>query len=149
MSKTERLVFELAESIAAEIDKRIYEVEFKKEGHDWFLRVFLFGGNGVSIDDCEYVSRKLSDKLDETDPIAEPYCLEVSSPGIERILKEDWHFETAIGENIEIKLYAPLDGAKTIEGELTAYENGVITLKRDAGNVLIDKKQAAQVRTVF
>ena len=149
MSKIEKLVFSMAEPIAKEIDKRIYDIEFKKEGPDWFLRVFLFDENSISIDDCEYVSRKLSDKLDEEDPIAEPYCLEVSSPGIERILKEDWHFETAIGENVEVKLYAPIDGAKTMEGELEAYKNGVLTLKKDDGSILIDKKQVAQVKTVF
>ncbi len=150
MAKIEKLVSELCAPIAERAGLRIYDVEYKKEGSDWFLRVFLYGENGVTLDDCETVSRALSDILDEKDPIQDAYCLEVSSPGLERILKEAWHFETARGEAVEVKLYAPINGKKSITGILMAYENGCITIETEEnGEITIENGQAAQVRTVF
>ncbi len=150
MAKIEKLVMELAAPIAERAGLRIYDVEYKKEGADWFLRVFLYGENGVTLEDCETVSRALSDVLDEKDPIQDAYCLEVSSPGIERILKEPWHYETAYGEMVEVKLYAPRDGKKTISGILRSYENGRVTIETEENEeVTIEDGQAARVRTVF
>ena len=150
MAKIEKLVMELAAPIAERAGLRIYDVEYKKEGADWFLRVFLYGENGVTLEDCETVSRALSDVLDEKDPIQDAYCLEVSSPGIERILKEPWHYETAYGEMVEVKLYAPRDGKKTISGILRSYKNGSIIIETEENEeVTIEDGQAARVRTVF
>lgn len=150
MSKIEKTVLELCAPLAAAEGLRVYDVEYKKEGSDWFLRVFLYGENGVTLDHCETVSRALSDVLDEKDPIVDPYYLEVSSPGIERILRLPWHFETAVGEMVEVKLYAPLNGEKKLSGVLLAYDDKNITIKTEnKEEIVLEHAQAAQVRTVF
>lgn len=150
MSKIEKTVEDLAAPIAAAAGLRIYDVEYKKEGPDWFLRVFLYGETGVTLDDCETVSRALSDVLDQEDPIQDAYCLEVSSPGLERILKRPWHFETAIGEWVEVRLYAPLDGKKSLQGTLRHYgEDGIIIETEEDQELKLAHGQIAQVRTVF
>ena len=150
MSKIEELVRGIASEFADEIGTEIYDVEYKKEGADWFLRVYLYSDKGITIDDCEYVSRKLSDKLDELDPIDAAYYLEVSSPGIERVLKTDRHFETAIGEKITAKLYGAIDGIKAISGRLDKFENGVIFITDDDGNKYeIEKEKTSLVKICF
>lgn len=150
MSKIEKSVWEFCTPLAEKEGLRVYDVVYKKEGADWFLRVFLYGENGVTLDNCERVSRALSDILDEADPIAEPYYLEVSSPGIERILRLPWHFETAIGETVEIKLYAPYEGQKKLVGVLRAYQEDTMTIETENGKeIVLEHGQAANVRTVF
>lgn len=129
MSKTEELVEALAVPIAEEAGVEVYDVEYKKEGRDWFLRVFIYSEKGITIEDCEAVSRRLSDELDRLDPIQTAYCLEVSSPGIERALKRERHFETAVGEEIEIKLFTPYEGKKEISGVLREFNNDTICLQ--------------------
>ncbi len=150
MAKIEKLVETMAAPIAEARGLRIYDVEYKKEGPDWFLRVFLYGEDGVGLEDCETVSRALSDALDEADPITDPYCLEVSSPGLERILSRDWHFETALGELVELRFYAPRDGKKSLTGTLKAYNKETITIETEDGTVCpIENGQVAKVRTLF
>lgn len=150
MAKIEKQVEALAEPIAAERGLRVYNVEYKKEGPDWFLRVFLYGESGVGLEDCEYVSRALDKALDEADPIEAAYCLEVSSPGLERELSRDWHFLTAIGEKTEIRLYAPQNGRKSIQGILRAYDREYITIETEDGEECrFAAGQVAKVHTVF
>lgn len=150
MSKIEELVRGIAAEFADEIGTEIYDVEYKKEGADWFLRVYLYSDKGITIDDCEYVSRKLSDKLDELDPIDAAYYLEVSSPGIERVLKTDRHFETAVGKKITVRLYSAIDGVKSVCGRLDKYENGVIFVTDDKGNKYeIEKEKTSLVKICF
>ena len=150
MSKTEERVYEMAVPIAEEAGVEIYDVEFKKEGPDRFLRVFLYSDNGITIDDCEAVSRKLSDKLDEVDIIDTAYYLEVSSPGIERVLKNQRHFETALGQKINVNLYKAVDGAKSLTGTLDKYEDGIIYLTAENGKEYeIEKEKASLVRIKF
>lgn len=150
MSKTEDTVYELSVPLAEEAGVEVYDVEYKKEGPDWFLRVFLYSERGITIDDCEAVSRRLSDKLDEIDIIDTAYYLEVSSPGIERVLKTDRHFETALGETVTVKLYKAIDGTKTVTGTLKGYENGIIFLTAEDGrDYEIEKEKASQVRIKY
>lgn len=151
MSKTEDLVFKMAEPIAAAENVEIYDVEFKKEGKDWFLRVYLFSEEGITIENCEAVSRALSDELDRTDPIEQGYYLEVSSPGLDRVLKRDRHFESAIGEKIDIKLFEAIDGEKTMSGILEKYENKTIYLKNPETEKIseIEKSKVSQARVSF
>ncbi len=150
MAKIEKLVESMAEPIAAERGLRIYDVEYKKEGPDWFLRVYLYGADGVGLEDCEYVSRALDKVLDEEDPIEAAYCLEVSSPGLERVLSRDWHFETAMGELTEIRFYAPQDGKKSLQGILRAYDKEYITIETEDGEECrFENGLVAKVRTVF
>ncbi len=149
MSKTETVVWKLAEPIANERGLKIYDTEFKKEGADWFLRVFLYSENGIDIDDCEYVSRALSDRLDEEDPIDQAYYLEVSSPGLDRVLKYDWHFETALGEKIDIKLYAAENGKKQISGTLKEYTDKTVKVETEEGIKEIEISKTASIRISF
>ncbi len=150
MAKIEKTVESMAAPIAEERGLRIYDVEYKKEGPDWFLRVYLYGEDGVGLDDCEFVSRALSDVLDAEDPIQDAYCLEVSSPGLERVLSRDWHFETAIGEKVELRFYAPQDGKKSLTGILRAYDKGFIMMETEDGEARrFETGQVAKVHTLF
>ncbi|MDY0408191.1 ribosome maturation factor RimP [Virgibacillus soli] len=106
----------------------LVDIEFVKEGNDWFLRVYIDKEGGVDISECGFVSEKLSEKLDEIDPIKEAYFLEVSSPGAERPLKTKKDFDNHVNENVYIKLYAPIEGEKEYEGILKQFENDVATI---------------------
>jgi len=107
----------------------IWDVEFKKEGGTWFLRIFIDKEGGVGIEDCESFSRAIDPILDEADPIEQSYCLEVSSPGIERDLKRPEHFEKYTGSEVELKFFKPVDGAKSLVGVLGALDGDVLTVE--------------------
>ena len=151
MAKIEDLVLKMAEPFAKEEGVEIYDVEFKKEGKDWFLRVYLMSEEGITIENCEAVSRALSDELDRVDPIDQGYYLEVSSPGLDRVLSKEKHFESAVGEKIQVKLFEAIDGEKVICGELLKYENKTIYLKQEETEKLfeIEKGKVSQARVTF
>jgi len=144
---------EALEKIALDVCQRhgvyIYETEYKKEGSEYFLRLFIDKEGGVTIEDCENVSREISPLLDNLTFIKEAYIFEVSSPGIDRVLSRDWHFEKVMGEEIEIKLFAPLDGKKEFSGILKGYNDGIITIETDEKEIQIEKQKAASVRLAF
>ncbi|TBL77768.1 ribosome maturation factor RimP [Paenibacillus thalictri] len=105
----------------------LVDIEYVKEGSNWFLRVFVDKEGGIDIDDCGRISEFLSDKLDEKDPIESAYFLEVSSPGAERPLKKAKDFEKAVGEHVFVTTYEPVDGMKEFEGTLVSYsEDGLV-----------------------
>ena len=116
----EHKVEKLLEPILVANHFELYDVEYVKEGGNWFLRAYIDKENGITVDDCELVSRALSELLDKHDFISESYILEVSSPGLGRQLKRDKHFEKSIGEEVELKLYKPLNKRKDFVGLLTA-----------------------------
>ena len=144
---TEKKVLAITEPILAEKGLELADLEFVKEGPNWYLRVYIDKEGGVTIEDCENVSRILEKKLDELDPIEQAYILEVSSPGIDRPLKKPEQFQKYIGEIIDIKLYKPFEGKKEYQGELKQFENGVITII-DENNKEIQfvQKETASVR---
>ncbi|QZY56791.1 ribosome maturation factor RimP [Crassaminicella profunda] len=109
----------------------LVDVEFVKEGQNWFLRVYIDKPDGITIDDCQHVSENLSEKLDEVDPIEQNYYLEVSSPGLDRPLKKDKDFERYKGQKIEVHLYQSLDGKKQLQGELVGLQDESVVLKMD------------------
>jgi ribosome maturation factor RimP len=116
------------------VDKNSFElvdVEYVKEGSNWYLRVYIDKDNGIDIDDCVNVSRELEAKLDEEDFIKEAYILEVSSPGLTRPLKKDKDYLRNIGKRVEVKLFNPVDKIKEFEAELVAFDDGKVTLKLD------------------
>ena len=117
-----------------------------REAGTWFLRVYLDKEGGVTIDDCEAVSRPLSDALDEADPIEGSYTLEVSSAGIDRVLRHPEHFTAFLGSEVEIRLYRPMEGRKDHVGLLRGYDNGDVTVELPRGAVTFPKKDVAQVR---
>lgn len=120
---------ELVQSIVDEMNLELVEVEFVKEGSQQFLRVYIDKEGGVDIEDCGKVSERLSEKLDEVDPISEAYFLEVSSPGVERKLKTKEDFIKYLGSYVYVKTYEPIDGEKEFYGDLKAFENDQITLE--------------------
>jgi len=126
-SKTEQLL----SAIVKEHGVEIYDVEYVKEGSDFYLRAYIDKPGGVNIVDCENVSRALSDALDVEDFIPDAYILEVSSPGLGRALKRDKHFEKSLGEAVEIKTYKPVDGHKEFGGILKAYDKDTITITEE------------------
>ncbi|MES9736641.1 ribosome maturation factor RimP [Peribacillus frigoritolerans] len=127
--KVTEVVEELALPILEELQLELVEVEYVKEGKSWFLRVYIDKETGVDIDDCGNVSEKLSEKLDEVDPIPQNYFLEVSSPGAERPLKKEKDFLNAIGKNVYIKTYEPILDEKEFEGILTSFDGEEVTLE--------------------
>jgi ribosome maturation factor RimP len=128
----------------------LYDVEFVKEGGNWYLRAYIDKENGITVDDCELVSRALSDLLDKHDFISESYILEVSSPGLGRQLKRDRHFEKSIGEEVEVKLYKPVNKRKEFVGILKAYDTNTISIELEDHTVMvIQRSDIAMVRLTF
>ena len=146
--RAEDIVAEIAQPIVEALSFELVDVEFLKEGANWYLRVFIDKPGGIAIDDCQAVSERLSDKLDEADPIKRSYIMEVSSPG-ERPLKKERDFERFRGETVEIKLYQPLDGKKDFEGELIGLVDGRVEIKTDEGALMsFDRRDTALVKRI-
>lgn len=141
-TKTEELLRPIAEANQVEI----YDVEYVKEGNEWFLRAYIDKEGGVDINDCVAVSRVLSDKLDEEDFIDEAYTLEVSSPGLGRTLKKDKHLEKSLGEEVEIKTYKPIEKCKEFAGILKAYDADSITIETDGKEKVFTRADIALIR---
>ena len=146
MAKVTEVVTALAAPIVQAQGCRLWDVEYVKEAGTWYLRVFIDKDGGVSIDDCEAVSRPLSNALDEADPIEGSYTLEVGSAGIDRVLRRPEHFEAYLGSEVEVRLYRAREGRKELVGKLLSYENGGVTLELDGAPVALEKKEIAQVR---
>lgn len=141
--KTEELLMPIIEANNFEL----VDVEYVREGSNWYLRAYIDKEGGINIDDCELVSRALSDKLDEKDFIEDAYILEVSSPGLGRPLKKDKDFTRSIGEVIEIKLYKAINKQKEFEGVLTAFSKETITIEcEDGEEMTFDRNDIALVR---
>ncbi|MFV8827187.1 ribosome maturation factor RimP [Alkalihalobacterium sp. APHAB7] len=120
---------ELVSPIVDELGLELVDIEFKKEGKNWFLRVFIDTENGVDIEDCGTVSERLSEKLDELDPITEAYFLEVSSPGAERPLKKEKDIYKAVGKNVHVTTYEPIEGEKAFEGKLMDFDGSDLKIE--------------------
>lgn len=146
MAKVTEVVTALAAPIVQAQGCQLWDVEYVKEAGTWYLRVFIDKDGGVSIDDCEAVSRPLSDALDEADPIEGSYTLEVGSAGIDRVLRRPEHFAAYLGSEVEVRLYRAREGRKELVGKLLSYENGGVTLELDGAPVALEKKEIAQVR---
>lgn len=139
--QTEQLLVPIVEAAGVSI----YDVEYVKEGNEWYLRAYIDKPGGVDINDCERVSRALSDKLDEADFIQEAYILEVSSPGLGRVLKKDKHLQMSIGETVEIKTYKPIDGQKEFEGSLKAFDKETIVIETDGAEKVLARADVARI----
>ena len=124
----------------------LVDVEYVKEGSDWYLRVYIDKEGGITVDDCEAVSRAFSDKLDENDFIEDSYIMEISSPGLDRPLKKDKDFERNMGKLVEIRTYRPIEKQKEFCGILTAYDSNSVTIDEDGTERTFDKKDIALIR---
>ncbi|WP_284139987.1 MULTISPECIES: ribosome maturation factor RimP [unclassified Virgibacillus] len=146
---------ELVQPILDEKNLELVDVEYVKEGKNWFLRVYIDKVGGIDIMECGEVSERLSEKLDEADPVKEAYFLEVSSPGVERPLKTKEDFQKHIADHIFVKLYEPIDGEKEYEGTLLAFVNDVATIeykvktRKKKVEIPFDKIAKARLAVVF
>lgn len=142
-AKAENLLLPITQKFGVEI----YDVEYVKEGSDWYLRAFIDKPEGVNIIDCENVSRAFSDALDQEDFIPDAYILEVSSPGLGRTLKKDRHFEKSIGQEVEVKLYKPIDKVKEFVGKLDSFDSESVTIiAEDETKKTFNRSEIALVR---
>ena len=141
-AKTEAMLLPIAEKNGVEI----YEVEYVKEGSDFYLRAYIDKEEGVNINDCEAVSRELSDALDREDFISDAYILEVSSPGLGRTLKKDRHLEKSIGLEVEIKLFKAIDKCKEFDGVLESFDAETITISEDEKPRTFNRSDIALIR---
>ncbi|PWI58216.1 ribosome maturation factor RimP [Sulfoacidibacillus thermotolerans] len=145
--KVTDLVAEMVAPVLREAGLELVEVEYKKEGANWILRVFLDRpGGAVDLDDCAHVSETLSTALDEVDPIPNAYFLEVSSAGAERPLKTERDFERAVGKRVFLSFYEPLDGKKNIEGTLLSFSDEVLRVEEDGAVFAVPKEKIAAAR---
>ena len=138
MKKVSKEIF-LEELTAPAVESLGYELTdltYEKRGKEWCLTLFIDSENGISIDDCETVSRRISEVLDEEDPIEQSYFLEVSSPGMDRPLKKEKHYLSNLDKKIAVHLFAPLDGKKDIEGVLKSYSQEELTLELENGDMI-------------
>ena len=146
MAKVTDVVAQLAAPVVEQAGCSLWDVEYVKEAGEWFLRVYIDKEGGVDIDDCEAVSRPLSDLLDEADPIEGSYTFEVSSAGADRVLKKPEHFARFQGQEVEVKLYRPRDGRKDFVGALQSWKDGDVTLDVGGEPAIFEKKEIALVR---
>jgi len=144
----ESMTEEMIQPILDEMGFELYDVEYVKEGSDYYLRAYIDKEGGITIDDCVAVSRRMNELLDAQPSIGgdEGYIFEVSSPGLGRVLKKDKHFEKAIGQDVDVKTYKPINGAKEFTGELTAFDKDTITVSFDDGVEVFNRSDIAQVR---
>lgn len=144
---TVQRVEEIVTPYAQELGLEIWDITFKKEGTDWYLRIFIDKEDGVSIDDCVDLTHAVSKPLDDADPIAQNYTLEVSSPGVERELTRDVHFARFIGSPVFLRTIRPVDGVRDFKGTLTAYEDKKITVTlQDETALTLEKRDTVYVK---
>ncbi len=149
MSKIEERVEQLLSTTINNLGYDLYDVEYVKEGKDYFLRIFIDKENGIDLNDCEKVNNAISEILDTADYIKDSYFLEVSSPGIERVLRKDKHFEKNINHKTQIKLFKPIDKKKELVGILKEFTDESITLEIEDEIKQIDRKNISVIKTVF
>ena len=144
-NKTKELIADILKDAGVEL----YDVDFEKEGSDWYLRVYIDKEGGVTIDDCEKVSRAFNEVLDKEDYIEETYIFEVSSLGLGRKLKKDVHFEKAIGENVDVKLFKPVDKVKEFSGVLKSFDQNTVTIAVEDKEISFNRKDIAIIKLSF
>jgi len=149
LAKIEEKVESLIENKIQELGYVLYDVEYVKEGKDYYLRIYIDSENGISLDDCELVSNNITELLDKEDYIKEQYFLEVSSPGVERVLKKDKHLQNNIGVKVQIKLFKPFNGQKQYEGVLKGFDGSYIEIETTSENLKIERQNIGQIKTIF
>ena len=147
--KVEEIVQEIAAPIIDRHHFELVDIEYKKEGPDWYLRIYIDKDGGITVDDCELISEEVGVLIDEADPIANSYFFEVSSPGIERPLKTKRDFEKNMGKLIEVKFFKPFEGKKSMEGILSAYTDETIEVEVNQEIKVIDRKLVSLMKPVI
>ena len=151
MAKIEEKVEELLKETIEKLGYNLYDVEYVKEGPNYYLRVYIDDEKGIDLNDCEKVSNAIDEMLDEANIIKDQYYLEVSSPGIERVLRKDRHLQENIGNQIEIKLFKKDEkGSKDYIGELLKFDQEVVSIKTsEEDEIQIERKNISQIKTVY
>ena len=149
MANIEEKIEELLEDKVKKLGFSLYDVEYVKEGKDYFLRIYIDNNKGITIDDCELVSNSITDVLDSKEYLKEQYFLEVSSPGVERILRKDKHLQENIGSKVQAKLFKPYEGKKQYIGILKSFDDANIQIDVDNKMIDIERKNIGQLKTVF
>ena len=149
MAKIEEKVEQLVKDPIEKLGYSLYDVEYVKEGPEYYLRIYIDKESGIDLNDCEKVSNEINEILDKADYIKEQYYLEVSSPGIERKLRKDKHLEQNISKNVEIKLFKKdNNGKKEYRGKLKAFNQEEIIIETDK-EIAIERKNIAQIKTIY
>lgn len=148
MANIEEKIEKLTSKTINDLGYELYDVEYVKEGKDFFLRIYIDSEKGIDLDDCEKVSNLVNELLDKEDYIKEQYFLEVSSPGVERVLRKDKHLKDNIENEIQIKLFKPIDGQKQYKGILKDFNDDYITILNNQ-EIRIDRKNISQIKTVY
>lgn len=150
MAKIEEKVEDLIKQNIEELGYELYDVEYVKEAKDYFLRIYIDSKKGIDLNDCEKVSNSITELLDKDDIIPEQYFLEVSSPGVERILKRENHLKDNIGNEVQIKLFKPFEGQKQYKGILKSFdETKIEIIDQNEKQINIDRKNISQIKTVY
>lgn len=149
MTNLEKKIEELVEPEIEKLGLELYDVEYVKEGKEYYLRIYIDSEKGVSIEDCENVTNVLNDILDKADYIKEQYFLEVSSAGVEKVLKYDKHFEKNLGKKIEINLYTKFENKKQYVGTLERYNDNEIVILTDDEEISFDKKNISNIKLIY
>ena len=150
MASIEEKVEKLLEPIIENIGYELYDVEYAKEGKNYFLRIFIDNEKGIDLNDCEKVNDAITDILDEENYIKEQYFLEVSSPGIERVLRKNKHLQQNIGKLINVKLFKKDDdNKKEYIGELKEFDDAKIVIEQEEKNIKIERKNISQIKTIY
>ena len=150
MASIEEKVEKLVEPIIKKIGYKLYDVEYAKEGKNYFLRIFIDNEKGIDLNDCEKVNDAITDILDEENYIKEQYFLEVSSPGVERVLRKDKHLEQNIGEQINVKLFKKDEnGKKEYLGKLKEFDDFKIVIEQEEDEIQVERKNISQIKTVY
>ena len=150
MANIEEKVEKLLEPKIQEIGYELYDVEYAKEGKNYFLRIIIDNPEGIDLNDCEKVNNEITDMLDEANYIKEQYFLEVSSPGIERVIRKEKHLKQNIGQEVQVKLFRKdLNGKKEYQGKLLDYTSENITIQTSEEKINIERKNISQIKTIY
>ena len=150
MASIEEKVTNLVEPIIEKIGYELYDVEYAKEGKNYFLRIFIDSEKGIDLNDCEKVNDAITDILDTENYIKDQYFLEISSPGIERVFRKDKHLEKNIGTDINVKLFKKDEnGKKEYLGKLKEYNQNEIVIEQEEKEIKIERKNISQIKTVY
>lgn len=150
MSKVEEKVENLIKKKIEDLGYRLYDVEYSKEGKDYYLNIYIDKENGIDLNDCEKVNNEINPILDKEDIVKEKYFLVVSSPGIERILRKDRHLEENIGEEVNIKLFKKDEqGKKEYKGILKKFDKEEVEIEVEEKEIEIERKNISQIKTVY
>lgn len=148
MASIEERVETLVKNKVNELGYDLYDVQYAKEGKDYFLRIFIDKENGIDLEDCEKVSRGINDILDEADYIKEQYFLEVSSAGVERVLRKDKHLQDNLGKEVELRLFKQVEGKKELVGTLKKFDEDYIYIENEE-ELQIERKNIALIKLKF